>query len=81
MRMVASALTMSVLFASSIAHADEAAFAAADTNGDGAISLAEVMAAYPATAGDRFEESDVNGSGSLELEEFAEALESGMLSK
>lgn len=81
MRTVASALTLSVLLASYAALASETDFAKADTNGDGEVDLAEVLAAYPGTAGDRFEESDVNGSKGLDLKEFTEALESGMLSQ
>lgn len=46
-------------------------FTAADTNGDGALELAEVQAAMPDVTEDQFRSADADSDGMLNAEEFA----------
>ena len=50
-----------------------------DTDGDGAYSFNEVLAAYPTLTEEPFISIDADASGSLNDEELAAALESGVL--
>ena len=83
MKTVATALAASALLISSFAFAfaDEETFNATDANGDGALSVEEIQAAFPTTSEEIFGEIDANGDGSVDLEEFEAALDSGTLVK
>lgn len=54
--------------ASSMAFAAD--FAAADTDGSGAVSMDEAKAAMPDLSDDAFKAADADGSGDLSAEEF-----------
>ncbi|MDJ0820975.1 MAG: EF-hand domain-containing protein [Paracoccaceae bacterium] len=51
----------------------------ADTNGDGMLSVEEVMAVYPEVSTDNFMEADTDGDGLLSVEEVAAAQEAGLI--
>ena len=53
--------------------------ATADTNGDGMLSVEEVLAAYPEVSTDTFMEADTDGDGLLSAEELAAAQEAGLM--
>lgn len=62
------------------AFAGTAAIAAVeDADGDGMISFAEVIAAYPAVTEETFTELDTDGDGMLTPEEVAAAEAAGLL--
>ena len=73
-----TALTiMAVLAASSIAVAQEAM--PVDADGDGMITPAEFMEAFPEVNEEVFTAADTDGDGMLTMEEFASALEDGLI--
>lgn len=76
--MKSTALTIiAVLAASSIAVAQEAM--PVDTDGDGMITPAELMTAFPDVNEDIFTAADTDGDGMLSMEEFASAQEDGLI--
>jgi len=79
MKTVATALGLAALLASSLAFAAEDKFKAADTNGDGALTFEEALAAMPTTTEEEFKSSDLDGNGTLSPEEFATAVGEGTL--
>ena len=56
-----------------------AAFDAVDTNGDGAVTPLEFVAAYPDASENDFAAADVNGDGTLTNDEHDRAIETGIL--
>jgi Ca2+-binding EF-hand superfamily protein len=79
MKTVATALGFAALLASSVAMADEEKFKAADTSGDGALSMEEAVAAMPNTTEESFKAADADQDGSLNLDEFSAAVAAGTL--
>lgn len=73
-----TALTIiAVLATSSIAMAQEAM--PVDADGDGMITPAELMEAFPDVNEDMFTAADTDGDGMLSMEEFAAAQEDGLI--
>ena len=62
-----------------IALAADATFDAADTDGDGQLSAAEVAEAMPTATQEAFDAADADQSGTLSEAEFVAAVESGTL--
>lgn len=62
------------LFAATAAFASEA-----DTDGDGMLSLGEVMAAHPALTEETFAAMDGNGDGLLDADEVQAATDAGLM--
>lgn len=81
MKTVATALSLGALLASSVAFADEAAFKAADTNADGALSVEELMISIPEATESDFTEADSDTNGTLSYEEFETARVKGAFNK
>ena len=52
---------------------------AADTNGDGVLTIEEVQAVVPEVDADTFSAMDANGDGALDQDEIAVAQEAGLL--
>lgn len=52
---------------------------AADTNGDGVLTIDEVQAVVPEVDADTFSAMDANGDGALDQDEVAIAQEAGLL--
>jgi hypothetical protein len=50
-----------------------------DTDGDGAFSLQELQAAFPAVTERNFIAADTNGNGSVDMKELAAAVETGKI--
>lgn len=61
------------------ALAADARFAAADADGDGAVTMEEAKVALPALTEDAFKAADADESGALSEEEFVGGLEEGTL--
>lgn len=64
---VATALAIAALLASTVARANDDRLKAADANGDGVLALEEAVAAIPATTGEEFNSADLDQNGSLNL--------------
>ncbi len=73
-----SALALAALFAT---HAATAVMAATpeDTDGNGTYSMDEMLAAYPSLTAEQFDEIDANADGEIDMVEFNDASEAGML--
>lgn len=56
-----------------------AAQSAADTNGDGVLTIEEVQAVVPDVDADTFSAMDANADGVLDVDEIAIAQEAGLL--
>ncbi|WP_420587021.1 hypothetical protein [Ruegeria sp.] len=52
---------------------------AADTNGDGVLTIEEVQAVMPDVDAEGFSAMDANGDGALDADEIAVAQEAGLL--
>lgn len=50
-----------------------------DTNGDGVLTIDEVLAVYPDLTSDSFTAMDLNADGALDAEEVAAAQEAGLM--
>ena len=53
--------------------------AALDADGDGLVTLEEILAVYPDASADDFATADIDSSGALDEDEMAIALESGLI--
>jgi hypothetical protein len=69
----------STAFVAGAALAGDAKFTAADTNGDGALTLDEVAIAMPEATPDAFATADLDQSGTLTEDEFVAAVNGGVL--
>jgi len=67
------------LFVAGAAMAGDEKFTAADTNGDGALTIDEVAVAMPTATPDAFVSADTDQSGTLTEDEFVAALNNGVL--
>ena len=52
---------------------------AQDTDGDGMVSIAEIVAVYPDVTPEAFGAADTNGDGMLDAEEMTAAQEAGLI--
>ena len=66
------AATALLISTSAFAATDD--FAKVDANGDGRITLEELVVAMPDATEDKFKAADANGDGSLSKEEFDVAM-------
>ena len=64
---------------SALALAADAKFAAADQDGDGVLSMAEVIVAMPDATPDQFQSADTNKDGALTEDEYMVAVNEGVL--
>lgn len=67
------------LFTAGLAMAAGETFTSADANGDGALTMAEVIVVMPTTTAEDFAAADADGNGALTEAEFGAAIESGVL--
>lgn len=73
------ALMAGAVAVSAIALAADQRFEAADRDGDGLLSMAEVILAMPEATPDAFNDADADDSGALTEEEFTAATSEGLL--
>ena len=64
---------------SALALAADAKFSAADQNGDGVLSMAEVVIAMPDATPDQFQTADTDKDGTLTEDEYMVAVNEGVL--
>ena len=64
---------------SALALAADAKFAAADQDGNGVLSMAEVIVAMPDATPDQFKTADTNQDGALTEDEYMVAVNEGVL--
>ncbi len=74
-----AALTTAFALSALTAQAADDTFTAADTNGDGALTMEEVTIAMPETTDDAFNAADIDRNGTLSEDEFVAALYDGVL--
>ena len=74
-------MTRKLIAALAILAASAAAFAMTDldANGDGGLSMDELLAAYPDMTEAQFLESDANADGVIDEDELAAAREAGLI--
>lgn len=74
-------MTRKLLAATAILAAAAAAFAMTDmdSDGDGNLSMQEFMTAYPELSALEFEATDVDGNGLIDGDEYAAAVDAGVL--
>ena len=72
-------LMLAVLIGMGAATAAAAQTMVEDTDGDGAYSMEELLAVYPALTEERFGEIDANADGLIDADELASAQEAGLL--
>ncbi len=63
----------------SLLLASTPALFAQDADGDGLVTMEELVAAYPDVTEDAFNAADTDGSGSLDEDELAAAREAGLI--
>jgi hypothetical protein len=77
MKNIALVLAASALAATAVFAEETAAPVVVDTDANGAFSLAEVQAVYPAVTEEAFKAADTDASGELSAEELKAAEEAG----
>ena len=73
------ALMVGAVAVSALALAADPTFDAADSDGDGLLTMAEVIIAMPDVSPDAFHEADADDSGALTESEFTAAMAGGVL--
>jgi len=66
-----ASLTMAAALIAGAALAQGASFSATDADGDGAVTLSELQAAFPEATAEQFAVADANADGVLTADEFA----------
>lgn len=66
-----ASLTMAAALLAGAAMAQGASFSATDADGDGAVTLTELQAAFPEASAEQFAVADANADGALTADEFA----------
>ncbi len=77
--MTGAAIATAFALSATAAHAADSVFIAADTNGDGALTMEEVSIAMPQATEEAFITADIDRNGTLSEDEFVAALNDGVL--